>query len=80
MERLIQENCFLGVRNRFLLDVEISDILEMQKVQANNQFCKFITKNYKSWLHNNNSPLLSNKVFQTKVFLKLKKIKHYTLY
>ena len=28
-------------------DVEISDILEMQKVQANNQFCKFISKNYR---------------------------------
>ena len=40
-------------------EVEISDILEMQKVQANNQFCKFISKNYKSWLHNDNSPLLS---------------------
>ena len=59
-------------------DVEISDILEMQKVQANNQFCKFITKNYKSWLHDNNSPLLSNKVFQTKVFPEIEKNK--TLY
>ena len=52
-------------------DVEISDILEMQKVQANNQFCKFITKNYKSWLHNKISPLLSNKVFQTKFFTEI---------
>ena len=50
----------------------------MQKVQANNQFCKFITKNYKSWLHDNNSPLLSNKVFQTKVFPEIEKNK--TLY
>ncbi len=54
-------------------DAEISDIIEMQKVQANNQFCKFISNNYKSWLNNENSPLLSNKVFQKKVFPEIEK-------
>lgn len=53
----------------------MQEILEMQKSEANNNFIKFIKKNYESWLNDPkaNKPLLSNQLFKKKVFPELLK-------
>ena len=45
----------------------IEQILEMQKDDANKQFFKFVKNNYKNWLYEENSPLLSHKIIEKKV-------------
>ena len=61
-------------------DSSMTEMLQMQKEDANNGFAKFIRKNYLEWLGvsskrlentsraDNNSPLLSPDIFKTKVF------------
>lgn len=50
----------------------LADLLVAQKQDANNQFIKFIKKNYVSWIQNpSDRPLLSPDLFKDKVFPKL---------
>ncbi|MEO8794045.1 MAG: bifunctional response regulator/alkaline phosphatase family protein [Daejeonella sp.] len=52
-----------------LEDVNMHEILTMQKSEANVQFCKFIEKNYLGWIKNPESgPITSNQLFKKKVF------------
>lgn len=45
------------------------ELLYTQKQEANNCFCKFIKRNYESWIQNpQNAPILSKDLFTTKVF------------
>ncbi|GAB2679138.1 PglZ domain-containing protein [Flavihumibacter cheonanensis] len=48
---------------------EMQEILLSQKKEANNEFCKFIAKNYLGWVHpkSSDAPIMSNTVFQFKV-------------
>lgn len=48
----------------------MDQVLQMQKEDANKNFAKFISKNYKSWFQQNanNRPLMSPNVFRDKVF------------
>jgi CheY-like chemotaxis protein len=48
---------------------EMQEILLSQKKEANNEFCKFIAKNYLNWVHpkSSDAPIMSNTVFQFKV-------------
>jgi DNA-binding response OmpR family regulator len=47
----------------------MSDLLLMQKTEANRAFCKFIKENYLSWLeHPDTRPLLSPDIFKKKLF------------
>ncbi|WP_290795454.1 response regulator [Flavihumibacter sp. UBA7668] len=48
---------------------EMQEILLSQKKEANNEFCKFVSKNYLNWVHpkSNDAPIMSNTVFQFKV-------------
>ncbi len=48
----------------------MAELLDMQKVEANAAFCKFIRKNYESWLADDSParPLISPDVFKRKVF------------
>jgi hypothetical protein len=48
-------------------------VLESQKVEANSNFCKFIRRNYESWLNNPNidKPLLSHQLLKKKVLPEL---------
>ncbi len=48
----------------------IEDILEMQKEEANQVFCKFFEKHYEDWIHGNADeiPTLSHTLFRDKVF------------
>ena len=52
----------------------MSEVLDMQKVEANSNFCKFIKRNYESWLNDPavNKPLLSHQLMKKKVFPELK--------
>lgn len=53
-------------------DGAMSEMLQMQKEEANLSFYKFIRSNYESWLANSDSrPLLSPDIFKRKVFPKL---------
>ena len=56
----------------------MTEMLQMQKEEANNGFAKFVKKNYLAWLENSSSssssskPVLSPEIFKTKVFPMLK--------
>lgn len=54
---------------------DMAEVLEMQKVEANTNFCRFIKRNYENWLNNPNMerPLLSHQLMKKKVFPELKK-------
>ena len=49
-------------------DSSIDEIISMQKSEANSQFFRFVSRNYKDWINNIESPLLSHNLLQTKVF------------
>lgn len=53
---------------------DMVEVLETQKVEANANFCKFIRKNYESWLNNPNieRPLMSHQLMKKKVFPEIK--------
>ena len=48
----------------------MEEVLSMQKVEANKEFARFVSKNYEHWFSGkgNDQPLLSPGVFQSKVF------------
>ena len=46
----------------------MTEMLQMQKEEANNGFAKFIKSNYLAWLDNASKPTLSPDIFKTKVF------------
>tara|TARA_R110002073_G_scaffold72537_1_gene177349 strand:+ start:344684 stop:346231 length:1548 start_codon:yes stop_codon:yes gene_type:complete len=45
-------------------DPGMIEILESQKDEANNQFFKFIEKNYQGWFHDEDKPILSHRLFK----------------
>lgn len=51
-------------------DTDMDQLLELQKTEANAAFCKFVRKNYQSWMDRENSgrPLMSTDIFRKKVF------------
>lgn len=56
-------------------DSSMTEMLEMQKEEANNAFAKFIKKNYLNWIDElqptspaNNHPLMSPEIFKKKIF------------
>ena len=53
---------------------DMGEVLEMQKVEANVNFCRFLKRNYENWLNNPNAdrPLLSHQLMKKKVFPELK--------
>lgn len=53
----------------------MAEVLDMQKSEANANFCRFVKRNYESWLNNPNieKPLLSHQVIKKKVFPELNK-------
>lgn len=48
---------------------EMQEVLQSQKQEANTEFCKFVSKNYLSWVNpkSSESPIMSNTVFRFKV-------------
>ncbi|MBN2807592.1 MAG: bifunctional response regulator/alkaline phosphatase family protein [Prolixibacteraceae bacterium] len=51
-------------------DKMMDEVLQMQKSEANKAFCRFITRNYLSWLDpaNNQRPVLSPDLFRKRIF------------
>jgi CheY-like chemotaxis protein len=47
-----------------IADPGMVEILESQKDEANNQFFKFIEKNYEGWFHGEDKPLLAHTLFK----------------
>lgn len=55
-------------------DSGMFEILESQKLEANNQFCKFIDKNYAPWFEKGaDAPVMSHTLFKTKIVPELSK-------
>lgn len=49
-------------------DSGMFEILESQKTEANNQFCKFIEKNYANWFDSEyDAPIMSHTLFKEKI-------------
>lgn len=49
-------------------ETNMDELLLMQKNEANSAFCKFIRKNYESWMTSEDHPIMSNEIFKKKVF------------
>ena len=49
-------------------DSQMTEMLGMQKQEANRGFAKYIKKNYLDWVQGSEHPLMSNEVFKTKIF------------
>ncbi|MFO7719325.1 MAG: bifunctional response regulator/alkaline phosphatase family protein [Gillisia sp.] len=55
-------------------DSGMFEILESQKLEANNQFCKFIDKNYPEWFEKGaDAPIMSHTLFKNKIVPELSK-------
>jgi len=49
--------------------MQMADMLRMQKQEANHAFCKFVKRNYEAWmLEQNDRPLMSPDLFKKRVF------------
>ncbi len=49
-------------------DNPMEEMLLMQKRDANSNFCKFVKRNYESWVTTDDHPLMSNEIFRRRVF------------
>lgn len=56
-------------------DSGMFEILESQKVEANNQFGKFIDKNYQDWFNGGDAPILSHTLFKNWIAPEIKEEK-----
>ncbi len=58
-------------------DSGIKEILNMQKLEANQVFARFIENNYRQWINGevSNTPLFSHTIFKEKLFPRLKENK-----
>ncbi len=46
----------------------MNEMLQMQKKEANVNFCKFVKANYEQWVTSDNHPLMSHEIMRDKVF------------
>lgn len=53
-------------------DSSMFEILESQKIEANNQFSKFVAKNYANWFTDTDRPVMSHTLFREMVLPELK--------
>ena len=56
-------------------DPSMFEILESQKAEANNLFCKYIDNNYQDWFEGHDNPTMSHNLFKDKVVPELNKEK-----
>ena len=49
-------------------DSQMTEMLHMQKEEANIGFAKFVKKNYLEWINGQEAPLMSHRIFKEKVF------------
>ncbi len=48
------------------------EVLQMQKTEANRNFCEFVEDNYEDWLNDEDAPLMSHQVMKEKVLPEMK--------
>jgi len=53
-------------------DSGMFEILESQKIEANNQFCKFVDKNYTDWFSDSDAPTMSHTLFKNWILPEIK--------
>ncbi len=51
-------------------DPSVGEILQYQKGEANQEFCKFIRRNYKNWINNRDedTPVMSHTLMRSRIF------------
>lgn len=51
-------------------DESIKDVLQYQRNEANQEFCRFVCRNYKSWINSRDesTPVMSHTLMRTKIF------------
>lgn len=49
-------------------DTNMDELLDMQKIEANAAFAKWVKRNYEKWVTGDEHPLMSHELFKTKVF------------
>ncbi len=49
-------------------DSQMDQMLLMQKRDANSNFCKFVKRNYESWVTGDDHPLMSHEIFKRRIF------------
>lgn len=71
---LYKKLIFWEIKLENINDLNMIEILESQKTEANAQFGKFIEKNYESWFcENENKPIMSHMLFKELVVPEIKK-------
>lgn len=71
---LYQKLIYWEIELESIDDPAMFEILESQKTEANNQFGKFIDKNYPSWFdYNEDAPVMSHNLFKERVIPELSK-------
>ncbi|MGB5942754.1 MAG: PglZ domain-containing protein [Leeuwenhoekiella sp.] len=64
---LYQKLVYWEIELENIEDQGMQEILVSQKVEANNQFFKFIEKRYENWLHEEEKPVMSHTLFKEKI-------------
>jgi len=72
-KNLYQKLIFWELKLEDSQDGTLSEILEAQKTEANQQFGRFIEQNYWQWFHDIDAPILSHTLFKTKIAQHLSK-------
>ena len=72
-KNLYQKLIFWELKLEDSQDGTLLEILEAQKIEANQQFGRFIEQNYAQWFQDNNAPILSHTLFKTKIAQHLSK-------
>ena len=49
-------------------DINMGEMLRMQKEEANNLFARFVRRNYEEWMQGEGRPLLSPQLFRDRIF------------
>jgi len=49
-------------------DSQMTEMLDMQKQEANRGFAKYIKQQYMEWIQGHEHPMMSNELFKTKIF------------
>ncbi len=70
---LYQKLVFWELELENIEDQSMQEILESQKTEANNQFFKFIERNYEDWFDDPDKPVMSHTLFKERILPQLKK-------
>lgn len=71
---LYQKLLYWEMQLEDIQDSGMFEILESQKLEANNQFCKFIDRNYSEWFDKNaDAPIMSHTLFKNKILPQISK-------